>query len=267
MAGGTAARRRRARPPAPRRPVRRCWLHLQRSGPARHRPDRRSLDLPMVGQGEHLVDSFSGVTKAIIRSCDSDISSSPGVMSCSRRWTLIEVDVHAPCRRSRPVSDVAQLRPAAPRSWMATTRPRSYSSRHASISFFSSNGIADLDVGSLLLVPFVERGRGEDRCSADPVTPRGVAEQDGDRSPLRRLPTGRAALCLQDAERHHVDEGVASGVAVGELDLTAERRHSRRRSRSRRCRRRRPRRDTGSAGRREARTGSGPRGRSVWRPW
>ncbi len=92
--------------------------------------------------------TWPGSTKASMRSCDSDIRISAGVMSCSRRCTASR-STSMPIPALAAHSDVAHEIPAPPRSWIPTTRSRSYSSRQASMSCFSSNGSPTWTVGRL----------------------------------------------------------------------------------------------------------------------
>ena len=91
----------------------------------------------------------AGSTTHSIRSCDSEIMISNGSMSASRSGTLAT-------SRSRPtapfaaISDDDDVSPAAPRSWSATSSPRSSSSSEHSSSFASSNGSPIWTVGRLL---------------------------------------------------------------------------------------------------------------------
>ena len=82
---------------------------------------------------------LAGSTTASILSCDSEIMISNGSMSASRRGTL-STATSIPTPPAEAISAEDEVRPAAPRSWRATSKPRSSSSRQHSISFFSSNG-------------------------------------------------------------------------------------------------------------------------------
>ena len=91
----------------------------------------------------------AGSTTQSIRSCDSEIMISNGSMPASRSGTLVT-------SRSSPTSPLAAISldddvsPAAPRSWSATSSPRSSSSSEHSSSFASSNGSPIWTVGRLL---------------------------------------------------------------------------------------------------------------------
>ena len=88
----------------------------------------------------------AGSTTQSIRSCDSEIMISNGSMPASRSGTLLT-------SRSSPTSPFAAIsaeddvRPAAPRSWSATSSPASSSSSEHSSSFASSNGSPIWTVG------------------------------------------------------------------------------------------------------------------------
>ena len=109
---------------------------------------------------------------------------------------------------------------------MPTTRPASRISRQASISRFSSNGIADLHARALVVVGAVgaEPGRREHAGPADAVPPGGRAEQHG-QVPRARGPGEHEAVVGQEAEAEHVDERI---VLIGGIEdgLTAHRRHA-----------------------------------------
>ena len=92
--------------------------------------------------------AFSGVTTAIMRSCDSDIRISPGVSDGSRSST----EDRSTCMPPSPLeasSEVAHEMPAAPRSWMPSTRLSRNSSRQHSMSTFSANGSPTCTAGRL----------------------------------------------------------------------------------------------------------------------
>ena len=92
--------------------------------------------------------TFSGVTTAIMRSWDSDMRISPGVRVGSRRSTW----VRSTCMPPSPLeasSEVAHEMPAAPRSWMPSTREPLNSSRQHSMSTFSANGSPTWTAGRL----------------------------------------------------------------------------------------------------------------------
>ena len=80
-----------------------------------------------------------GSTIATIRSWDSLIITSNGSMPGSRRG-IASRSTSMPVPPRSAVSHVAQVMPAAPRSWIETTRPFAISSRVASMSSFSANG-------------------------------------------------------------------------------------------------------------------------------
>ena len=122
------------------------------------------------------------------------------------------------------VSEMAQVMPAAPRSWRPSTRPPSISSRLASMSSFSANGSPTCTVGRL--APDSSPKVALASTDAPPIPSRPVAE------PKRtaRLPgpgaaaRGQVAL-LEDADGHDVDQRVLR-VARMEDKLAADRRHA-----------------------------------------
>src|SRR3954453_5141663 len=96
--------------------------------------------------------TFSGVTTAIMRSCDSLIRISSGASDASRSGTLSS-DTCIPPSPALASSEVAQDRPAPPRSWIpSTTRAWNSSSVH-SISSFSMNGSPTWTAGRLVGPP------------------------------------------------------------------------------------------------------------------
>ena len=80
---------------------------------------------------------FSGVTMASMRSWLSEVMISKGAMPSSR-WGTASTFTSMPTPPLAAVSQVAQISPAPPKSWMPTTSSRSSSSRQASMSRFSS---------------------------------------------------------------------------------------------------------------------------------
>ena len=84
-----------------------------------------------------------GSTTAIMRSCDSLIKISGGPSDASRSGTSSSRTSMPPVPAAAS-SVVAQATPAAPRSWMPTTRPPAKSSRQHSTSSFSSEGVPHL---------------------------------------------------------------------------------------------------------------------------
>ena len=67
-------------------------------------------------------------------------------MPCSRWWTW-DISNRMPRPPLAADSTAALVKPAAPRSWMAFTRPVSNASRQASISTFSKNGLPTWTAG------------------------------------------------------------------------------------------------------------------------
>ena len=123
-------------------------------------------------------------------------------------------------RRRRPcptppfaaVSLAAHESPAAPRSCTPTASPASSSSRHASISRFSSNGSPTCTLGPLRRVGLVvaEPGRGEHAHAADAVAPGRRAEQHREVADARRR--GRArAVRVGSMPRHNT---LTSGLSA-----------------------------------------------------
>ena len=115
-----------------------------------------SVTSPMtVASTSHLrqtamkASTFSGVTTAHMRSCDSLESTSAGVMFAARSGTLSR-SMCMPPSPAEASSDVAQDNPAPPRSWMPTTRCAAYSSRQHSMSTFSVKGSPTWTLGSFL---------------------------------------------------------------------------------------------------------------------
>ena len=92
--------------------------------------------------------TFSGVTTAIIRSWDSDMRISPGVSEGSRSSTSSRF-TRIPPSPLEASSEVAQEMPAAPRSWMPSTREDLNSSRQHSMSTFSAKGSPTCTAGRL----------------------------------------------------------------------------------------------------------------------
>jgi len=82
---------------------------------------------------------FAGSTIASMRSWLSDVITSTAFMPGSRRATRA-MSTSMPAPAFAAVSEAAQESPAAPRSCTPTASRASSSSRHASMSRFSSNG-------------------------------------------------------------------------------------------------------------------------------
>ncbi len=156
-----------------------------------------------------------------------------------------------PCRRVEAVSLVAQVSPAPPRSWMPTTRPASSSTRHASISRFSSKGSPTWTLGRLASSPVAEAGRRQHADAADPVAARRRAQQHR-----------QVALAVGLAEHETVGRAGARGTARSPAGCPRRcgRRPPRRRrwARPRRCRSREMPLTTPSAIQRLRASSSGP---------
>ena len=113
------------------------------------------------------------------------------------------------------VSLAAPVMPAAPRSWMPTTRPASRISRQASISRFSSNGSPTCTLGRLSSSPSSPKPA-DASTLAPPMPSRPVDEPNS----TARLPTPDARASTRrsvgsDAEAEHVDERV---VLIGGIE-------------------------------------------------
>ena len=85
-------------------------------------------------------------TTRSMRSCDSESITSYGIIPVSRSGTLAR-SISTPVPPRLAISQVEQVSPAAPMSWMATTASPAMSSRQASIRSFSRNGSPTWTVG------------------------------------------------------------------------------------------------------------------------
>ena len=104
-----------------------------------------------TSQRSHTSVSSSSLCGSIthsIRSWDSEIMISNGSMSSSRSGTL-DTSMSRPTAPPEAISDDEEDSPAAPRSCSEVSVPRSSSSRHASMTRFSSNGSPICTVGRL----------------------------------------------------------------------------------------------------------------------
>ena len=163
-----------------------------------------------------------GSTTAIMRSCDSLIKISGGPRDASRSGTASSRTCIPPVPAAAS-SVVAQATPAAPRSWMPTTRPPAYSSRQHSTSSFSRKGSPTWTLGRFAASPrrnTAERRAGQHRGPADAVGSGGGPEQD------HLVPRPASRRDLQVAVPHHahaerVDQRV-SRVARVEVQLPAD---------------------------------------------
>ena len=90
----------------------------------------------------------AGSTTAIIRSCDSLIRISSGASVESRSGTRSSSTCMPPSP-AEASSEVAQERPAPPRSWMPAITPAAKSSSVHSMSSFSMNGSPTWTLGRL----------------------------------------------------------------------------------------------------------------------
>ena len=162
------------------------------------RPSSVTSPMTVAGRPQRVhtstaASSRSGRTIASIRSCDSLIITSTGAMPCSRRG-MASRSTRMPVPARSAVSETAQVRPAAPRSCSPSTRPRSTSSRLASIRSFSANGSPTCTLGRLegSSSPNVALARTE----APPIPSRPVVEPNSTArlpGPGRRRP-GQVAL-------------------------------------------------------------------------
>ena len=158
-----------------------------------------------------------GSTTHSIRSWDSETMISNGSRPGSRNGTAA-TSMSIPTPPLEAISEAEEVRPAAPRSWRATSSPASSSSSEHSSSFFSSKGSPTCTVGRMSgRGPFLARqlGRGEHRGATDPVAPGGGAEQNDEVAGA----AGGAAhqlLAAGEPERHRVDQAI---VLVGRLEV------------------------------------------------
>ena len=179
--------------------------------------DDRAAQAPARHDLDDVVEPARASTIASIRSCDSLIITSNGSMSCSRSGTA---------RRSRrmPVppraatSDVAHVRPAAPRSCMPSTRPVLDELQRRLDQQLARERIADLDARAHGGRAIVERRAREHGRTTDAVAPGRRAEQHGHRAGRRRDRARDIPSARTDADAHHVDQRVARvGRVEGQL--------------------------------------------------
>ena len=69
------------------------------------------------------------------------------------RFGTRAMSISMPVPARPPISEVAQVSPAAPMSWMPTTAPVASTSRQASSSTFSMNGSPTCTVGRFSSLP------------------------------------------------------------------------------------------------------------------
>ena len=163
--------------------------------------------------------TFAGSTTAIIRSCDSLIRISSGASEESRSGTRSSQTCMPPSP-ALASSEVAQDRPAPPRSWMPTTRSSAKISRVHSISSFSMNGSPTWTAGRLVGPVVLEGLAREHRDAADAVAAGAGAVEDHLVAGARRL--GEVELLVaHHAHAERVDERVA-GVGRVEDRLAAD---------------------------------------------
>ncbi len=154
------------------------------------------------------------------------------------------------------VSLAAPVIPAAPRSWMPTTRLASRISRHASISRFSSNGSPTCTL--LGFVAFLEPRRRQHAGPTDAVASGGRTEQHGEVAGAGGAGEGQPILG-QHAETEDVDQRVVASKTVPDrrhADGVAVARHARDHAFG-----------DPPAGRRAARSGGGRGARWDLPPW
>ena len=165
----------------------------------------------------------TGSTTHSIRSWDSETMISNGSRPGSRRGTAA-TSMSIPTPPLEAISEAEEVRPAAPRSWRATSSPSLEQLQRALEQLLLLEGVAHLHGGAHVRSGPVlarELGGGEHRGAADPVATGGGAEQHDEVAG----PAGGAAdqlLAAGEPERHRVDQTV---VLVGglEVDLPADR--------------------------------------------
>ena len=124
---------------------------------------------------------FSGSTIASMRSWLSDVSASTAFMPGSR-FEMRATSTSMPAPALAAVSDAAHDSPAAPRSCTPTASLASSSSRHASMSRFSSNGSPTCTDGRLASSP------SSNDCEASTLAPPMPSRPVAEPSSTARLP-------------------------------------------------------------------------------
>ena len=103
---------------------------------------------PHFSQTAMVAARFSGVSTATMRSCDSLTMNSNGFMASSRAG-ILATSMSTPTPPRLAISEIELVRPAAPQSPRPTSRSWLSSSRHASMSSFSSKGSPTWTAGRL----------------------------------------------------------------------------------------------------------------------
>ncbi len=165
------------------------WLVTAMSPSSVTRP-MTATGSPQRSQTSRTSSQRSGRTAAHIRSWLSEIMTSKGSISGSRRG-MASRSTRMPVPARSAVSDVAQVIPPAPRSWRPSTRPRSISSRLASMSSFSANGSPTWTLGRLEGSSSVKVALA--RTEAPPIPSRPVVEPNR----TTRLPGPGAAASVR----------------------------------------------------------------------
>ena len=115
---------------------------------------------------DNLLAAFFGDEEhALLRFGEHDLVAE--VMPVSR-WGTRSSSIETPSSPRAPISQVEQVRPAAPMSWMPRTAPVFMASRQGLEEELFEEGVAHLDVGALLLGAFGELFGGHG-CAVDAV--------------------------------------------------------------------------------------------------
>ena len=182
----------------------------------------------------------AGSTIATIRSCDSEIITSNGSSPGSRRG-MASRSISIPVPPRSADSDVAQVIPAAPRSWTADHEATGDELERRLDQQLLRERVADLDGRFESCCPaFPTEGeatllshrpevcprtwRGQHRGAADPVAARRRAVQHHEVADAVGRGPGQHPV-LEQPDRHHVDQRVALVRRV-EHELAAHRRHA-----------------------------------------
>ncbi len=195
-------------------------------GPARTTMSGCSVTRPMTATGRshrsqiaRTASQRAGSTIATIRSWDSEIITSNGSRPGSRRG-IASRSTSIPVPPRSAVSHVAQVIPAAPRSWTETTTPFGDQLQRRLDQQLLGERIADLDRRTLGSILVRERRTGQHRCATDPIAAGGGSIEDDEvaRS-VRGSPHEHPVL--EQPDRHHVDQRVAL-VGRVEHELAAD---------------------------------------------
>ena len=190
-------------------------------------PDDRGPDLPPRAERRAPRRGSRASTIASMRSWLSDVITSTGVharLALRRRAATSTSMPDAALRRGLATPRTRARR--APRSCTPTASPASSSSRHASMSRFSSNGSPTCTDGRLASSPSSNAGRREHARAADAVAAGRRAEQHREVARRPRPAPSTSRSIGQDAEAEHVHERV---VAVACRRTRPRRRRSARR--------------------------------------